>query len=308
MKKVLRSGQEIPLVAYGTFKVLGEQVAPCLEEALKVGYRHIDTASMYHNEKEIGDYLQQKLTKGEITREELFITSKVWPSQYRDIKQACLNSLSRLQLDSLDLYLLHWPIAFKPNQDPPVYEPSPENAQNIDRIPLHAVWKQMEELVSLGLVKNIGVSNWTIAQLHDMLSFAEIPPACNQFETHPYFKRKELVDYCNSNHIVPFGYRVIFKPPDEPRYTFKDSAMDDQMISEIAETHGKTPAQVVINWNLLRNCGCVLKSVTPARIKENFDSQSFQLTQEDTQQIDNIQKEGSFMNIYNMFGIDLFKV
>lgn len=136
MEFILNNGVKMPGLIFGTYKIPNNEMASCLSSALSIGFRHIDTASMYHNEEGIGNYLQSS----EYSRESLFITTKAWPSQYRDLEKACNDSLKRLKTDYIDLYLLHWPIAFKPtNTDLPMYTSTPDNFQLIDRFPLHLV-------------------------------------------------------------------------------------------------------------------------------------------------------------------------
>lgn len=302
MKVTLNNGHKMPLLIYGTYKVFPDIVPSCLQAALDAGFRHIDTASMYGNEEAIGSYLKNSA----YARDSIFLTTKVWPSQYRDIRTACEESLQRLQTDYIDLYLLHWPIALKSTGPGiPVYNPSPNNFENIDRYPLHLAWQQMEELVKLGKVRSIGVSNWNVGLLNDMLSYATIPPACNQFETHIFNPKHKLVEFCLRNNVIPLGYRVVFSPPNEPRYTFKGSTNDHPLVKEFAVKYGKSTYQILIRWNLQRKSGVVVKSANPIRIQENWDAQNFTISDQDMEFLNNLEVYGVFSDSYSMFGMNI---
>ena len=302
MEVALNSGYRMPLLIYGTYRVTSDLIPASLSSAFSIGFRHIDTASMYGNEKAIGDYLKSS----EYPRSSIFITTKAWPSQYRDLTKACNDSLERLGTDYIDLYLLHWPLSLKStNTYLPVYNPSPNNFDQLDRYPLYLAWKQMEELQRSGKVRSIGVSNWNTSLLNDMLSYAEIPPACNQIETHLYNPKSRHIQFCHRTGIVPIGYRIVFTPPNEPRYTFKDAPLENELVIRLAEKYGKTRHQILINWNLQRKCATVIKSVTPSRILENWEAKDFNMDEEDVKALNAIEKRGVFSDAYNLFGLEI---
>ena len=180
----------MPSIALGTDKLKLEDIQSILPAAFEAGYRHLDMAAMYRNEDLIGEVMSTQ----SIPRSELFYTSKVWPTWYRDIKACCQRTLDNLKTDYLDLYLLHWPFALKP-----VSEDRDEfvrgGAHELDDVPLIDAWRQMEELVDCGMVRSIGVANWTVALLIDMLAYARIPPVVNQFEMHLYNPQSKLVEF-----------------------------------------------------------------------------------------------------------------
>jgi len=301
----LNNGLLMPMVSFGTFDLKKSDCKQAIVEAIRTGYTSIDCAAIYGNEIEVGDGLQEALSTGLITREKLFVTTKVWMSNFRNVKQALLNSLKRLKLTYVDQYLLHWPFALKPSEDEqPVYVPG---TAVFDKYPLHLAWAQMEALVDEGLVKSIGVSNWPISLLNDMFGFARIFPVTNQFELHPYNQRKELVDFCLSNKIIPVAYRVIYRPPDTPLFEFKKCILDDPLINKIAQKYGKSASQVLLSWCLSRNCGYVVKTVTKSRMLENFNPQFFKISACDLDKINAMPYEGEYNDTWPNFGIHLFK-
>lgn len=293
----------MPIVIFGTYDIKPNEIKNAITEAIKVGYLHIDTAALYANEAEIGETLSEIFASGLISREKLYITTKVWPSHFRNIKKACLNSLKRLKLDYIDQYLLHWPFALKPDESEiPTLVLGP---QEFDKYPLHLAWAQMESLVDEGLVKSIGVSNWTIALLNDLFGYARILPVTNQFEINPYNSKKELVDYCLIHNIVPVAYRVIYRP--DSNAPFQKPILDDPLVLELSKKYGKTTAQILLQWCLARNCAFIVKTITPSRMVENYESQGFKLDPEDIQKINSLPFEGEYNDTYQAFGIHLFK-
>ena len=226
-------------------------------------------------------------------------------TNFRNVREACLNSLKRLQLTYVDQYLLHWPFALKPNGlEIPTLTPG---EQEFDRYPLHLAWAQMEALVDEGLVKSIGVSNWTIALLNDLFGYARIMPVTNQFEINPYNQKRELVDFCLKHNVIPVAYRVIYRPANSPLFLFQKPILDDPLVVELSQKYGKTSAQVLLRWCLLRKCSFVVKTITPARMLENWESQHFELEKEDFEKINELPYQGEYNDTFQLFGIHLFK-
>jgi alcohol dehydrogenase (NADP+) len=252
----LSNGSIIPMIGLGTFGsdyVTSQEVAETVERALAAGYRHIDCASVYGNEKQIGQVLKKVLSGGLIAREELWITSKVWNDMHGRVVESCRRSLDDLCIDYLDLYLVHWPF---PNFHPPKCDVS---SRSPDAKPyLHEAymktWRQMEQLVETGLVKNIGTSNMTIPKLKLLLRDAKIKPAINEMELHPHFQQPELFQFCVDNGIQPVGYCPMGSPgrPDRDRTPDDTVDMEDPVIVEIAKKHGIHPAAVCIKWAIQR--------------------------------------------------------
>ncbi|MGP6146822.1 aldo/keto reductase [Jeotgalibaca sp. A122] len=255
----LTNGVEIPQVGLGVFLMTDEEETVwALKHALKVGYRHFDTAAVYGNEAVLG----QTLKDAGIAREELFLTSKVWNDMqgYEKTKQAFLESLEKLQTDYLDLYLIHW-------HGPYVKD----------------TWRAMEELYQAGKVKAIGVSNFSINHLEAMKEYATIMPMVNQVETHPYFPQDELRAYLEKENIRHESWG--------PLSQGKSDLLLHPLLAEIGEKYGKTPAQIVLRWHIDRGSIVIPKSVNPGRIHENFELFDFKLNDEDLAAIAKINLE-----------------
>lgn len=192
---VFSDGNKIPRSGFGTSKLQGN-IETLVKEAIKAGYRHIDTARAYLNEEQIGKALKEVISEGIVKREELFITTKIWNTEKEDVEGALKGSLERLGLDYVDLYLVHWPLGDTDAQTGKVKK----------QVPLHITWKALEAQVKAGRVKSIGVSNFNVQLLLDLLSYAEIKPACNQVEVHPYLTQEDLVKFCKKNDIEIVAY------------------------------------------------------------------------------------------------------
>ncbi|MFZ0034360.1 MAG: aldo/keto reductase [Sedimentisphaerales bacterium] len=255
-KKVLSTGAKIPVIGLGTFgsdRVTPQKVAEAVRGAIAVGYRHIDCASVYGNERQIGEILSEVLQSGKIKRQELWITSKVWNDMHDKVIESCKKTLKDLQLDCLDLYLVHWPF---PNYHPigcDVTSRSKDAKPYIHKNYMKT-WRQMEQLVEMGLVKNIGASNMTIPKMELLLRDAKIKPVCNEMELHPHFQQPELFRYCLDNEIQPIGYSPIGSPGRPQRDRTEDDTVDikDPVVVKIAQKHGEHPTAVCIKWAIQR--------------------------------------------------------
>ena len=253
-KRTLYTGAQIPAIGLGTFgsdHVTAGEVAAAVEGAAEVGYRHFDCASVYGNEHEIG-YALEHVVRKHIPREQLWITSKLWNDKHgeNDVIASCRESLTRLRLTYLDLYLVHWPF---PNFHPPVTSRSKEAKPYI-----HAgfvkTWRKMEELVDLGLVRHIGTSNMTVPKLKLLLRDARIKPAVNEMELHPHFQQPKLFDFVRSNVMVPVGYCPVGSPgrPERDRTPEDTVPTQDPVIVTIANRLGVHAAVVCIKWAVQR--------------------------------------------------------
>lgn len=254
-KRKLNAGALMPAIGLGTFgsdHVSPAEVAEAVKGAAAAGYRHFDCASVYGNEREIGAALQEIMKSG-IKREELWITSKVWNDRHDDVMGSCRQTLADLQLDYLDLYLVHWPF---PNFHPPGCDVTSRSEQAKPYIHENYMktWRQMEELVDAGLVRNIGTSNMTIPKLKQVLRDARIKPAVNEMELHPHFQQPELFQFVVENGIQPVGYCPIGSPgrPERDRTPEDTSPTEDPVILSIAKRHGIHPAVVCIKWAVQR--------------------------------------------------------
>jgi diketogulonate reductase-like aldo/keto reductase len=253
----LYTGATMPAIGLGTFgsdHVTGQQVAEAVEGAAAVGYRHFDCAAVYGNERLIGAALKKVMASG-VKREDLWITSKLWNDKHAeaDVIPAFMQSLHDLQLDYLDLYLIHWPF---PNHHAPGVDVSSRdhNAQPYIHEHYMKTWRQLEKLVDMGLVRHIGASNMTIAKLTLLLHDARIKPAVNEMELHPHFQQPALFDFVRANAIEPIGYSPIGSParPERDRTPGDTVDIEDPVIVRIAEHHGVHPAVVCIKWAVQR--------------------------------------------------------
>jgi diketogulonate reductase-like aldo/keto reductase len=256
-QRTVHTGAHIPAVGLGTFgsdRFSGADIAAAVIGAVEVGYRHIDCASVYGNEHLVGQSLQTVLAGG-VAREELWITSKLWNDKHspEDVIPACQQSLKDLQLDYLDLYLIHWPF---PNFHAPGVDVSSRDphAQPYIHDNYMKTWRQLERLVEMGLVRHIGTSNMTIPKLKLLLRDAHIRPAANEMELHPHFQQPELFDFVVQNGIVPIGFSPIGSPsrPDRDRTSDDTVDIEDPVIVRIAERLGVHPAVVCIKWAVQR--------------------------------------------------------
>jgi len=256
-KRQVSSGAELPVVGLGTFgsdKYSPADVAAAVRDAAAVGYRHFDCASVYGNEREVGEALRDVMAAG-VAREELWITSKLWNDMHGgdDVVRSCEQSLSDLQLDYLDLYLIHWPF---PNFHPPecsVDSRSPD-AQPYVHENYMKTWRRLEELVSSGLVRHIGTSNMTVPKLELLLRDTAIMPTANEMELHPHFQQPALFDWCVAHDILPIGYCPLGSPsrPARDRTPADTSDLEDPVVVDIAAAHDLSPADICIQWAVQR--------------------------------------------------------
>ena len=272
----LDNQSEIPVVGLGTFgsvHATHDVIAEAVKGAISVGYRHIDCAAVYGNEKEIGVALQEVFNSGLVKREEMWITSKLWNDKHAesDVISACRESLKDLRLDYLDLYLVHWPF---PNFHPQGCDVTTRsgNAKPYVHENFIKTWRQMEKLVELGLVKNIGTSNMTIPKMELLLRDAKIRPACNEMEIHPHFQQQELFDFISEKGIIPIGYCPIGSPGRPVRDRTPEDTVDieDPVIKEISEAHGIHPATTCIKWGVQRGEVVIPMSTNPRNYHANL--------------------------------------
>lgn len=288
----LSSGHDMPVVAYGTFRSEPNTVGPAVIEAIKAGYRHLDLAHVYGNEKEIGQALKQAFTEGLVKREDLFITGKLWNSDHEVniVPQACDTSLNDLQLDYFDLYLIHFPVAWKhTGLDTPSW-----GASELGDTPLIDTWRAMEKLVDAGKCRSIGVSNYPLLMIHDLTTQARIAPACNQIEVHAYYQRESLVNYCLSRNICVTAHTPLGGGAANKETWQTSNPLEDPIIHTIAKNHTKSPAQVLLRFLLQRGIVVLPKSVKPTRMAENLNLFDFALTDKDMKEIAKLDKYVSY--------------
>ena len=296
--KTLKFDNDDPMqaIGLGTWKATGNEVKRAVKDALDAGVRHIDTAAIYGNETEIGEALQEVFAEGAISRPDVFITSKLWNDAHTKdtVMPALQQSLQKLKLDYLDLYLIHWPVAFKPG----IAMPSGQNEYlSLEEAPIIDTWKEMEKAKTLGLARHIGVSNFSKKKLEDLVGKAYLKPEMNQVEMHPLLQQNDLVSYCHSNDIKLTAYSPLgsgdrsaaMKGENEP------NLMDIPEIKSIAAKHDVSPAQVLINWHTQRNTSVIPKSVTKSHIVSNFEAANVNLDSEDMKTIAGLDKNYRFI-------------
>ncbi|MDE1463776.1 aldo/keto reductase [Spartinivicinus poritis] len=301
--EMLDAGSSIPLIGLGTWLAAPGEVYTATKTAIEMGYRHIDCAPVYSNESEIGDALTDSIKKGLVTREEIWITSKLWNNSHapEHVIPAIKQTLKDLKLDYIDLFLIHWPIVQRKEV---IIPKTAEDFIPLDHLPISETWQQLERVVELGLCRNIGVSNFSIKKLKELINSAQVKPFANQVELHPYLQQNNLLTFCKRNdvHLTAysplgsFGRPGIIKQPNEP------ILLKDPVIVSIANRMNISVAQVVLAWALQRGTSVIPKSINPLRMQENLSVNEVLLDKEAILQISSLDKHyryssGSFWAI-----------
>lgn len=258
------NGRTMPKIGLGTYRVKdSDECRESVKHAIEQGYRSIDTAMIYGNEKTVGQGIKEGLKSTGLSREDLFITSKLWLTDFgrQNVEEAYRQSVEKLGLDYLDLYLMHWP--------------GTNEAVMIDS------WRGMEDLYKQNQVKNIGVSNFTPEHFEALLAQVSIKPVINQVEFHPYLTQNKLRKYLEAQNIIMESWSPLMN----------SQILHDDVINEVANEVGKTPAQVVIRWNIQHDVVVIPKSVTPHRIEENLDVWNFELSDNQMERIDQLNQD-----------------
>ena len=292
-----KNGDSLQAIGLGTWKSNGKELKEAVKIALHAGYRHIDTATNYGNEEIIGEALAAVFAEGEIFREDVFITSKLWNDSHADgqVVPALEESLTRLGLEYLDLYLIHWPVAFRHGVD---FPKRPDDYLTPEEAPISGTWKQMEKAKKLGLAKHIGVSNFSEKKLRNLILGCSEKPEMNQVEMHPLLQQDALLDYCKSEDILVTAYSPLgsgdrskaMKADDEP------NMLTMEVLEEIARDRSATVAQILIAWHLHRDCAVIPKSTTKEHIISNFRAADVDLTKSDMAKIAKLDRHYRYIN------------
>lgn len=298
MKSVtLRSGALMPLNGFGTSRLTTEET----ETALAAGYRHIDCAAVYMNEKLVGRAFERHFGREDVKRSDVFITSKVWNTCHRkdDVVKACRQSLDDLRLDYLDLYLVHHPFSWEFMGLPITKETFLPRCEKTGLLKMSGAslletWRGMEECQRLGLVRDIGVSNYSVALMADVMNYAEILPSVNQCECHVYNTRVELRSVCEMYNIHFTMYSILGSG--------KEGLLDDEVVTSIAKSHGATSAQILIAWGISKNSAVLSKSAKRKRMVENLKSENISFSDEEMAKLDALDRKQMIINMANFWG------
>ena len=296
---------EMPVIGLGLWKIDRDQVADAVVEAIRAGYRHLDSACDYGNEKQVGEGIRRAMEEGLCTREELWVTSKLWNTYHHPdhVIMAMDQTLDDLGLDYLDLYLVHFPIALEfvpfetryppewvhdPDDDIPMMKPA--------AVPLQDTWRAMETLVDSGLARHIGVCNYGVSLMRDLINYARIAPAVLQIESHPYLTQEKLIRFCAEQDVAV----TAFSPLGALSYLElgmaeqAESVLQKPDVIAIADRLGKTPAQVVLRWGVQRGTSIIPKTSKPERLVENAALFDFELTAADMAAISALNRNQRF--------------
>nr|XP_004662469.2 aldo-keto reductase family 1 member C1 [Jaculus jaculus] len=298
----LNDGHFIPVLGFGTAlrkMTLKSEALKATQLAIDAGFRHIDTADVYQNEEQIGLAIQSKIADGVIERADIFLTSKLWCTCLRPelVRPTLERSLKRLQVDYIDLYLIHHPVAMKPGEE---YFPLDEHGKlAFDTVDLCATWEALEKCKDLGLAKSIGVSNFSRGQLEMILNKPGLrhKPVCNQVECHLYLNQSELLDFCKSKDVVLVAYGALGTQRNK-NWVDKNAPflLDDPVLCAMAKKYKRTAALISLRYLLQRGTVVLAKSFNEERIKENLQVFDFQLASEDMKVLDGLNKNFRYIS------------
>ena len=295
-----RNNDKMPILGLGTFRSEPNEVYQAVLSAIKIGYRHIDCAAAYGNEKEVGNAIAEAIDQGLVTREELWVTSKLWNASHgeENVIPALNQTLKDLQLDYLDLYLIHWPVALKKGTE------MPEKASDfipLSEVPLSSTWKGMEAALEQGLAKHIGVSNFNKNHIKEVWDTAVHKPEMNQVEMHPFLQQEELLGFCTNNEIHLTAYAPLGSLVDE-NTTLR--LLENDTIKNLSNSRNMSPAQIALAYTIQRGIAVIPKSINEERLLQNLETLNHTLTEEDMALLKDLDKghrfiDGKFWEVEN---------
>lgn len=273
------NNDKIPMLGLGTWKSAKGEIYQTVRKAIEIGYRHFDCALIYGNEHEIGQAISDAINNREVSRNELWITSKLWNNRHKkvDIQPTIEITLDSLRLEYLDLYLIHWPVALINSVN---YPKDGSEMIDLKHIPLAETWQGMIALKESNLTKHIGVSNFSIKKINELINETGVCPEALQLELHPFLQQNKIVEFANANNIIVTGFCPLGSS-DRPLNRISEGEpklFENKTIIDIAQEKGNTPAQIMLAWAINRGTSVIPKSVNPQRLKENLEAATIELS------------------------------
>lgn len=301
----LWNGEEMPRMGLGTWQIPKDKTSEVVYQGIKSGMRMIDCAAVYGNEEQVGEGIRRALAEGIVQRKDLFVVSKLWNTNHGHVQYGLDKTLSDLKLDCLDLYLIHFPIALKfvpiETRYPPdwVHNPDEPNPRvEEDPVSISRTWRDMEAMVIARKTKAIGLSNFNVALIREVLSFAKIPPSVLQVELHPYLSQEILIRFAKVHGIQVFAYSPLghhsYKDLGLPVPEGGENLMDEKVVKEISKKHSRTERQILLRWALQRGTGVIFKSKQPEHIKQNKQITDFSMTEDEMRKISQLNRNLRF--------------
>ena len=296
MTRELNNGMKMPLIGLGSSRI--SNIVEVVSNSIKDGLRLIDTAFYYKNEEEVGKGIKVALDAGYCKREDLFVIGKLWIEHKNDPEKAIKDTLSKLGLTYLDMYLDHWPSGNNYTKEGVV-----------KRVSVFDLWPKMEDLVDKGLTKSIGCSNYNVQSLFNLLSFCRIKPVANEVEYHPYYNQENLRDFCHKENIALIAYYPLAKGNGAKKYIREhNDEMDlfkEKIIENLVNKYSKTPGQIILNWHLSQGIIAIPGTSNPQRMKENLEALDFKMSEEDVKSLNIFGKKMKFCGCERFFGINI---